>query len=41
LELDRDKLKMATREVSLLYVMKEADAIVAGQVRGRTVVRIN
>jgi acrylyl-CoA reductase (NADPH) len=41
LEVDRDKLKMATREVGLPYVIKEADDIIAGKVRGRTVVRFD
>jgi acrylyl-CoA reductase (NADPH) len=39
-EMDRNKLKMATREVDLPNVVQEADAIISGRVRGRTVIRI-
>ena len=39
-ELDRPKLAAMTREIGLSEVLKEAPAILAGQVRGRIVVKI-
>jgi acrylyl-CoA reductase (NADPH) len=39
-DLEREKLAAMTREISLSDVLKEAPAILAGQVRGRIVVKI-
>jgi acrylyl-CoA reductase (NADPH) len=39
-DLDRPKLAAMTREIGLSEVLKEASAILAGQVRGRIVVKI-
>ena len=39
-DLDRDKLGAMTREIGLADVLSEAPRILAGQVRGRLVVKI-
>jgi acrylyl-CoA reductase (NADPH) len=39
-DLDRQKLATITREIGLSEVMEAASAILAGQVRGRIVVKI-